>query len=118
MFENGDGVLQNEELAARHYLVAAKKMSELAQSKAGSMFLTGSGGVEEQQDRAFFYFNLSARSGFVPAQRKAGELYLKGQGIQRDRSKAVQLLEEVVQQGDTGANMLLFRALFSRFLFG
>lgn len=89
------------------YLVVTNKMEELAQC------LGGCGGMEVHQDQAFLFFDLSARSGFAPA-----ELYMKGQGIQRERLKAVHLLEEAVQRGDTEAKRLIFRARFSRTLLG
>lgn len=118
MFENSDHATRNEEVASHHYLVAANKMSELAQWKTGTLFLSGSGGLEVHHNRAFVYFDLSARNGFCSKATQSSRTVHEGSRIQRYRSKAVYLLEEAIQRGDTEAKRLLFLARFSSMLLG
>lgn len=108
MFETGEGLVQDLEKAASHYISATNRTTRLAQGKVALFFEKGSG-VEGHVHRAFFYFDLSARSGHVPAQVKAAQMYMKGMGVQRDRRKAVHLLRQAVDRGDPDAVKLLRR---------
>ena len=115
MYETGDGIAVNMAKAVHHYIRAANRMSSIAQWKAGSFYEAGTE-VDMHVHHAFYYFDLSARNGHTPAMYKAGDMYMKGVGIQRDRTKAINILEEPVERGGPIARRMLRRALRSNLL--
>ena len=105
MYQNGDGVLQDYEEAARLYRLGAKKGYVVAQSNLAAMYYYGRG-VRQDVREAFRLTTLAAEQNFGLAQRMLGIMYTDGTGIPQDNVQAHKWLNLSAAQGDKDAGIL------------
>ena len=84
MYDDGDGVSEDDAEAVKWYRKAAEQGHARAQLFLGAMYTDGDG-VPEDYVRAFAWFNLAAAQGIENAE--------KAKGIIRHRMTAVQIAE-------------------------
>lgn len=95
-------VTEDEELAEKYLLIAAKSGNSDAQ-----LFLSHLYDNQERYDEAFIYANRAACFGNSDAQLYLGSFYFRGVGVEQDKSKAVELLKEASKQGNAKAMQIL-----------
>ena len=66
MYDNGEGVPEDDAEAVKWFRMAAEQGYALAQYNLGVMYATGEG-VPEDYVRAYAWFNLAAAQGYEPA---------------------------------------------------
>jgi uncharacterized protein len=84
-YGRGDGVPQDEEVAAQWYRKAADQGNAEAQDSLGQLYLTGQG-VEQNKQQAVAWFQKSARQGNASAMFHLGAAYYNGDGVDIDDS--------------------------------
>ena len=86
MYDNGEGVPENDTEAVRWYRLAAEQGYPDAQNNLGLMYDSGEG-VSEDDVEAVRWYRLAAEQGYADAQSNLGVKYAKGEGVplmQRD----------------------------------
>ena len=106
LYENGWGVVQFKEEAARYYEKAAGEGHEEAMYRLGLIYEAGVDGVKNAEMAACWY-EKAIQAGCVNAWYHLGILYENGNGVQRDVKKAVELLQKAVEQGHADAQYKL-----------
>lgn len=84
-YGRGDGIPQDEDLAAQWYRKAAEQGNAEAQDSLGQFYLTGQG-VEQNKQQAVEWFRKSAHQGNVSAMFHLGAAYYNGDGVEIDDS--------------------------------
>lgn len=84
-YGRGDGVAQNEEVAAQWYRKAADQGNAEAQDSMGQIYLIGQG-VEQNKQQAIAWFRKSAGQGNSSAMFHLGAAYYNGDGVDIDDS--------------------------------
>jgi len=105
MYQNGDGVLQDYEEAARLYRLGAEKGYMVAQSNLAAMYYKDRG-VRQDVREAFRLETLAAEQNFGLAQRMLGIMYMDGTGIPQDYVQAHKWLNLSTAQCDKEAGTL------------
>ena len=83
MYDDGDGVIQDDKKAVYWYKKAANQGYALAQVKIGIMYTNGRGVI--QDDKQAFYWNRKAASqGNSLAQANVGFMYLLSRGVKQN----------------------------------
>ena len=99
MYENGDGIKQDDFEAVKWYRKAAEQGYANAQSNLGAAYSAGR--VVRQDDvEAVKWFKKAAENGSQNGQFKLGLSYLIGRGIQKDRTLAKEWLGKACDNGD------------------
>lgn len=83
MYENGNGVAQNDAEAVRWYRVAAEQGNGYAQTNLGFMYANGRG-VPVDHTEAVHWYRLAAGQRISNAQYNLGVSYAKGWGVLQD----------------------------------
>ena len=78
--------------------LAAEQENADAQSSLGSMYLTGHG-VSQNDEEAFRWFRLAAEQGNAVDQNNAGRMYELGRGVPQDYDQAVKWYRLSAEQG-------------------
>lgn len=107
MYEEGDHVVQNNDLAVMHYKAAADRNDPVAQYLLGLNYRLGDLGLQQSYPDAVTYLQKSADQGFASAQRVLGLMYGEGVGVTQDYQKAIELFKKAAEHGDMRANGLL-----------
>jgi TPR repeat protein len=76
-YQNGDGVRQNDDLAAKWYRKAADQGNAAAQNNLGVMYRAGLG-VEKDKEEAMKWYHMAARQGDANAMFNIGAAYYDG----------------------------------------
>jgi uncharacterized protein len=76
-YQNGNGVRQNDELAAKWYRNAADQGNAAAQNNLGVMYRAGLG-VEKNKEEAMKWYHMAARQGNANAMFNIGAAYYDG----------------------------------------
>lgn len=76
-YQNGNGVGQNDELAAKWYRKAADQGNAVAQNNLGVMYRAGFG-VEKNKEEAMKWYHMAARQGNANAMFNIGAAYYDG----------------------------------------
>ncbi len=121
MYEDGQGVQQDDKEAARWYRLAADQGSALAQVNIGAMYLKGQG-VAQDYNEALRWLRLAAVQKGNPAAQRAAQfnlavMYRKGQGVQQDDKEAAKWYRLAADQGDADAQFnlgVMYRIAASR----
>jgi len=113
LYDAGNGVVQDQSLAASWYRSAAEQNHLLAQVFLGILFYSGQG-VKQDYKEAARWFQTPADSGNDQAQLYLGAMYATGTGVKKDDSKAIHWLTQAAAQRNTRAMGMLATALFSR----
>ncbi len=101
-YENGQGVEQDYEEAARWYRKSAEQGFAMAQANLGGCYYFGNG-VEQDYREAVKWFRKAAEQGVALAQRWLGNCYLNGAGVEQDKAEAVKWLRKAADQGEKEA---------------
>ena len=83
MYENGNGVLQDNKTAVKWYTLAAEQGYARAQSNLGVKYFKGEG-VLQNNKTAVKWYTLAAEQGYARAQSNLGNAYFKGEGVLQD----------------------------------
>ena len=83
MYENGQGVSQDDQEAVKWYQSAAEQDHPQAQYNLGLMYKKGQGVTQDYQ-KALKWFHLSAEQAYPPAQVMLGTAYILGEGVKVD----------------------------------
>jgi len=98
MYNNGEGVPENDAEAVRWYRKAAKQGHAGAQYFLGLFYAMGKG-VPENDAEAFRWFRKAAKQGHADAQYNLGEMYAIGTGVPEDYVQAYMWANLAAAQG-------------------
>jgi uncharacterized protein len=113
LYDAGNGVAQDQAIAASWYRKAAEQNHLIAQLFLGILYYSGKG-VEKDYKKAAHWLQAPANNGNDQAQFHLGSMYAKGDGVNRDDSKAIEWLTKASAQKNTRAMGMLATLLFSR----
>ena len=88
MYNDGEGIAQNDEQTVYYYQLAADQGNDMGQYNLGRMYYNGQG-VDKNYEQAALYYKLAADQGYYKAQYKLGNMYYYGQGVDNDYKQAV-----------------------------
>ena len=97
-YDDGNGVLQDLEAAARWWRRAAGQGLALAQNNLG-IALTNGYGVDIDHMEALHWFRKAAEQGLSVAQVNIGVAYWEGKGVEKDSGEAVSWFRKAADQG-------------------
>lgn len=97
IYEKGQGVTQNYELAAQWYQKAANQQLAFVQRNL-ELAHSNSQNVPQNSEDAVIWFQKAAEKGEVLAQFKLGELYEKGEELPQNYSLAAQWYEKAAEK--------------------
>jgi len=109
LYEEGKGVTQDYQEAAKWYRLAAKQGYAAAQDNIGYFYHMGKGVVQDYKE-AVKWYRLAAEQGDVDAQNNLGIMYAKGTGINQDYILARMWFNLAADNGDINAIENLDRA--------
>lgn len=98
MYQNGQGVQQNNEEAVKWYRLAADQGYANAQNNLGGMYQNGHG-VPQDYKEAMKWHRLAADQGNAVAQFHVGMSYDKGEGVPKDYKEAMKWLKLAADNG-------------------
>ncbi len=98
MFENGQSVAKNDQLAVAWYRKAAEQGHAEAQASLGVLYARGYG-VPRNDPYAVFWFRKAADQGLAKAQYDLAYMYSKGLGTPRDDQQAIDWYKKAAGQG-------------------
>jgi uncharacterized protein len=113
LYDAGNGVAQDQSLAASWYRKAAGQNHLLAQLFLGALLYSGEG-VKQDYAEAARWFRAPADGGNDQAQFYLGSMYATGNGVEKDDAEAIQWLTRSAAQRNTRAMGMLATELFSR----
>ena len=87
MYDNGEGVPENDAKALQWYRKAAEQGHAKAQYNIAIMYDNGSG-IPEDNAKAAHWYRKAAEQGHVTAQYNLGLMYYKDEGVSEDDVKA------------------------------
>ena len=102
MYDNGQGVPQDNAEAMRWFRLAAKQGVALAQYYLGRMYAYGQG-VPQDHAEAVRWYRLAAEQGDADAQSNLGVMYGFGQGVPQDYVTAHMWFNSAAADGVSGA---------------
>ena len=106
MYDDGEGVLEDDREAARWYRRAAEQGYAAAQLDLGLMYATGRGVAEDDRKAAYWYRQVAGQ-GYASAQYRLGEMYQKGEGVREDAGEAARWYRQAAEQGYAAAQLAL-----------
>jgi len=101
-YENGVGVLEDQQEAAKWFRKAAEQGNAKAQNNLGGMFHTGRG-VSQDNKEAVKWFRMAAEQGDMRAEFNLGLMYSKEEGVTRDYDEAAKWYHKAAEQGYAAA---------------
>jgi TPR repeat protein len=104
MYQEGDGMPENDREAAHWFALAAAQGHRAAQFELGAMYEEGEGGLPKDVSKAAELYAQSARQGFAQAQFALGLSYEFGDGVPRNRATAIYWLNQAAAHGDGRAH--------------
>ena len=108
-YHDGEGIEEDVEEAAKWMLKSAEQgTSRESQWLMGRFYEDGTG-VEQNLAEAVKWFERSAKKGFNPAKYSLAMCYLHGKGVQKDESRAEELLKDAAANGNESAKRELQR---------
>jgi len=87
LYQDGDGVPRNPELAMSWFRKSATDGYLLAQNKLGLMYANG-WGVPQDGPQSVFWFRKAAEQGYAPAQGSLVRIYTEGRLVRQDPAQA------------------------------
>jgi FOG: TPR repeat, SEL1 subfamily len=102
MYDNGQGVPQNDAEAVKWFRLAADQGDASAQFNLGTMYDKGEG-VPQNYAEAAKWYRLAADQGDADAQYNLGIMYAKGQGVPQDYVSAHMWFNLSAAQGNQNA---------------
>ncbi len=113
LYDAGNGVPQDQAIAASWYRKAAEQNHPIAQLFLGILYDSGNG-VEKDHKKAAHWLQASANNGNDQAQFYLGSMYAEGKGVNKEDSKAIEWFTKASAQKNTRAMGMLATLLFSR----
>lgn len=98
MYDNGDGVPQDHQAAAKWYRLSAEQGQAVAQFNLGNMYDLGLG-VTQDYVEAAAWFRLAAEQGYNQAQFNLGFIHSQGQGVPLDNVEAAKWYRLATERG-------------------
>jgi uncharacterized protein len=98
LYDNGQGVPQNDSEAMKWYRKAADQGECRAQVNLGTMYSNGQG-VPQNYAEAMKWFRKAADQGFAPSQYTLGLFYRQGTGVPQNNAEAVKWYRKAADQG-------------------
>jgi TPR repeat protein len=112
MYLNGQGVVQDNEQAARWLRRAADQGDAAAQYLLGHMYALGMGGPQNYV-QAQLWIEKAADQGYADAQVSLGDIYYEGTGgVSQDFERAATWFRKAAEQGTPMRNSILVRCTF------
>jgi predicted aspartyl protease len=108
IYENGEGVPKDTELAAQWYRKAAEQGDAAAEYQLGWMYEAGEG-VARNDALAAHWYRKAAEQGHADAEFSLASLYKDGRGVPKDSALAAHWYRKAAEQGDTSAQAALER---------
>jgi len=102
MYDYGQGVAENDDVALQWYQRAGKNRHAASQYTLGLLFSKGQG-VERDMRQAVAWYEQAAEQGHVESAYILGVLHDFGKGIRRDDMQAVKWYRKAAEQGDARA---------------
>jgi len=102
MYDNGDGIPENDAEAVKWYKKAADQGDAGAQSNLGIMYDNGEG-VPENDAEAVRWFRKAANQGHAKAQFNLAVMYFNGDGVPENHVRAYVWLSMAKTQGHESA---------------
>ena len=99
MYDEGNGVAQNDTKAREWYLKSANQGNDHAQNNIGYMYEQGNG-VRQDYVKAKEWYLKSANQGFAQAQFNHGAMYVRGRGVRQSYSIAKELFGRACDNGE------------------
>jgi len=104
MYNTGQGVVKDNQVALSWYLKSAEKGNIYAQNNLGVMYDNGVDGVLENDIEALKWYLKAAEQGYADAQYNSALMYdLGGKGVLEDDKKAVKWYRKLAQRGYANA---------------
>jgi len=113
LYDVGNGVPQDQAIAASWYRKASEQGHLIAQLFLGVFYHSGIG-VTKDYEQAAHWFQAPADSGNEQAQFHLGWMYAEGNGVRKDATRAIEWLTKASAQRNTRAMGMLATLLFSR----
>jgi len=99
LYQNGNGVIKNSEIAISLYSKAAARGNPAAQYNLGLIYQHGLNGQKDEA-AAFRWYEMAATQGFAPGQFALGKMYLDGKGgVKADKDQAAVWFNKAADQG-------------------
>jgi len=98
LYDEGDGIEEDNEKAVDWYRKSAEQGYAKAQGHLSEMYFMGEG-VQEDNEKAVFWARESASQGDALGQNNVGWMYDEGRGVAEDNSKAIEWYRKSAQQG-------------------
>ncbi|QQZ27847.1 sel1 repeat family protein [Thiothrix subterranea] len=92
----------NAQDAFIYFEAAAKLGDSFAQYELGYAYSFGIG-IDQDYEKSYYYYALSAKQSHLTSMVNMASLLINGYGVQRDETKAVELLTIAADKGDIGA---------------
>jgi TPR repeat protein len=106
LYDNGQGVPQDDAQAVAWYQKAADQGDPRGQTNLGAAYETGRG-VTRDLRQAVKWHRKAADQGHAPAELKVGSLYAAGRGVPQDYGLAAQWFRRAADQGYAAAEFNL-----------
>lgn len=106
LYENGQGVQQNNKKAIEWYRKAAEQGNINAQFNLGNSYYQGKG-ISQNYEIAVEWYRKAAEQGDLDAQCSLGNLYYKGEGVPQNYEIAVEWYRNAAKQGHTNSQLNL-----------
>ena len=103
MYENGQGVSENDKTAVKWYRLAAEQEFANAQYNLGVMYDEGRG-VPENDKTAVKWYRLAAEQGHTKSQFNLGAMYEMGKGVKPDNVYAYMWYNIAASSGNETAS--------------
>ncbi|GET04590.1 kinase-like domain-containing protein [Rhizophagus clarus] len=97
-YQNGYGIMKNEELAFQYFEKLANDNYAIGQLDVGYCYNLGIG-IKVDLKKAIYWYEKSANNGNIVAIYKLGQKYINGMGINKDYKKAFELFEKSAEGG-------------------
>ena len=105
MYDNGNGVSENDATAAKWYTKAAEQGNVDAQYNLGNLYRFGDG-VAQNDATALKWYTKAAEQGAAGAQLNLGLMYAKGEGVPENNMPAYMWINLAAAQGHEYAKTL------------
>lgn len=105
IYDEGDGVLRNQNEAVRLYELAAKSGNREGQYHYAMVLMEGRGMIQDYR-AAFKWLEVAAKGGHPSAAFQLGRMYYKGMGIPVDKAKAYIWFNVAAAQGNEEASRI------------
>ena len=104
-YDKGNGIKEDDKLAAQWYAKAAAQGHAKSQYELGKCYKNGEG-VAKDRAKAVEFFTKSANQDNAEAQLALGKCYMKGKGVPKNMAKAKELFKKAVNNDNDGGEIM------------